>query len=444
MHSAVLFGSFYEQLKGYDVPFGGIYLLTRPMAVALKLDFVRDVLTRDFQHFSDRGIFYNEQDDPLSANLFTLTWEKWSALRAKLTPTFSSGRMKEMALLVVGVAHEMQICLREALTLSPMVEIKDLMARFTIDVIGECAFGIQCSTLRDPRSEFREMGKRIFQSNSRSRIQQLLMTAFPSIAKFLRMSPFDKEVTSFFRAVVEETMRQRDLEGPGQRHDFMDLLIKLRDGDAKLTTNEICAQAFVFFLAGFEASSNTLTFCLYELALNEDVQHRLREEIQAISSKYDNQITYEALSEMKYLDRVINETLRKYPPLGTLFRRVTETYASPGGAKLMKDMNLIIPIYAIHHDPDIYVEPQKFNPDRFGPEEVHTRHRCAFLPFGDGPRNCIGLRFGLLQTKIGLAALLGRFVFKPTSTTPRSIPFSRKSFTLTPDGGLWLNAVELV
>uniref|UniRef100_A0A1B0EY63 Cytochrome P450 n=1 Tax=Phlebotomus papatasi TaxID=29031 RepID=A0A1B0EY63_PHLPP len=135
------------------------------------------------------------------------------------------------------------------------------------------------------------------------------------------------------------------------------------------------------------------------------------------------------------------ETLRKYPPLGSLFRRVTETYKSPEGAKLTRDMNLIIPIYAIHHDPDIYEDPETFNPDRFEPEEVRQRHRCSFLPFGDGPRNCIGLRFGLLQTKIGLVALLSRFVFEASSTTPRSIRFARKSFTLTPDGGLWLNKV---
>lgn len=262
--------------------------------------------------------------------------------------------------------------------------------------------------------------------------------------------------------------------GSNERNDFMDLLMKLRDSSASLTVNEIASQALLFFSAGFETSSGTLTFCLYELAVNKDIQMRVREEIQAISSKYDNKITYDALSEMKYLDRVINgeiflcsyllnyfidtvsylcyaislfpkiETLRKYPPLGSLFRRVTETYKSPEGVKLTRDMSLIIPIYAIHHDPDIYEDPETFNPDRFEPEVARQRHRCSFLPFGDGPRNCIGLRFGLLQTKIGLVALLSRFVFEAASTTPRSIRFARKSFTLTPDGGLWLNVRELV
>lgn len=213
MHSAVLFATFYAQLKASNVSFGGIYLFTRPIALALNLDFVRDVLTRDFRHFSDRGIFYNEQDDPLSANLFTLTWDKWSLLRAKLTPTFSTGRMKEMTLLVLKVANELQFSLKESLMVSSTVEMKDLMARFTTDVIGNCAFGIECNSLRDPQSTFREMGRRIFQSNKRSRLQQLFMTAFPSMAKFLHMKVFESDITSFFQDVVEETMRQRDLEG---------------------------------------------------------------------------------------------------------------------------------------------------------------------------------------------------------------------------------------
>ncbi|XP_059612810.1 uncharacterized protein LOC132259265 [Phlebotomus argentipes] len=443
VHFSVLFATFYNQLKSSDAPFGGIYLFTRPIALALKLDFVRDVLIRDFQHFSDRGIFYNEQDDPLSANLFTLTREKWSVLRAKLTPTFTTGRMKEMAILVASVAQELQSCLRTTLVESSTVEIKDLMTRFTTDVIGSCAFGIHCNSLRDPESTFGGMAKKVVQP-ANSRLQQLFMTAFPAVARFLHMRTFDRQVTSFFRAVVEETMRQRDLGDSERRNDFIDLLMKLRDDNASLTADEIAAQALIFFSAGFETSSSTLTFCLYELAVNEAIQRRVREEIEAISSKYDNQITYESLSEMKYLDRVINETLRKYPPLASLFRRVTQTYSSPEGGELAKDMNLIIPIYAIHHDPDIYEQPEVFNPDRFEPEAVSRRHRCAFLPFGDGPRNCIGLRFGLMQTKIGLAALLRRFVFSPSATTPRSISFTRKSLTLTPDGGLWLNVVELV
>ncbi|GAB0100087.1 Cytochrome P450 [Sergentomyia squamirostris] len=443
VHSSVLFASFYEQLKVNDASFGGIYVFTRPIAVILKLDVIRDILIRDFQHFSDRGVFYNEQDDPLSANLFTLTRDKWSILRAKLTPTFTTGRMKEMAVLVVGVSQELQLALKHTLKENHSVEIKDMMARFTTDVIGNCAFGINCQSLKDPQSIFRQMGRKIFEGSTGSILKALFRAAFPTLARFLHCKAFDTEVTTFFMRVVEETLRQRELEGFEQRNDFMDLLIKMRQDGTHFTTEEMAAQAFLFFLAGFETSSSTLTFCLYELALSPVIQSRVREEIQAISYKYDNQITYECLSEMKYLDRVINETLRKYPPLAGLTRRVSETYTNAEGWKLMKDTSVFIPIYAIHHDPDIYGQPEMFNPDRFLPEEVSQRHRCAFLPFGDGPRNCIGLRFGLMQTKIGLAALLSQFFFHPTPTTPKQIQFSRKSFALTPDGGLWLNVVEL-
>lgn len=109
----------------------------------------------------------------------------------------------------------------------------------------------------------------------------------------------------------------------------------------------------------------------------------------------------------------------------------------PGG------VSVIIPVYAIHHDPEVYPDPDKFNPDRFTPEEIQKRHPTSFLPFGDGPRNCIGLRFGMMQARIGLIALLQnfRFTLDPRMSIPLKI--NKKQFIIASDEGIWLQLEKL-
>lgn len=137
--------------------------------------------------------------------------------------------------------------------------------------------------------------------------------------------------------------------------------------------------------------------------------------------------------------------MRKYPPAGSLFRAATKDYkCADTKMTIPKGMVFIIPVHGIHHDPDIYERPDEFIPERFSPEEVQKRPSCSFLPFGDGPRNCIGRRFGIMELRIGLALLLKHFQFSICDRTP-SIPMDvcPKKLILSPIGGVWLN-VETV
>lgn len=132
------------------------------------------------------------------------------------------------------------------------------------------------------------------------------------------------------------------------------------------------------------------------------------------------------------------ESLRKYPPISTLPRMVTRDYKLPkSNVLLKKDTLVMIPIYAIHHDSQYYSEPEKFDPERFSVAETNKRHPFAFLPFGEGPRNCIGLRFGMMQAKIGLATMVRNFELTSIDDQPMTI--SNKATILTIEGGLWLN-----
>lgn len=138
------------------------------------------------------------------------------------------------------------------------------------------------------------------------------------------------------------------------------------------------------------------------------------------------------------------ETLRKYPPVGVLARLTNENCSVPNySMTIEKNIRVLIPVYAIHHDAQFYPNPDVFDPDRFSSEMTRNRHPCAFLPFGDGPRNCIGLRFGMMQAKVGLATLIKSFTFTTCAKSVIPLEFSKTVNILTPKDGLWLNVKKI-
>lgn len=303
-HLQDIIKSYYQKYKG-RAPFVGFYFFQQPLAFILDLDLIKNILIKDFSNFSNRGRYYNEKDDPLSAHLFALENPKWRQLRQKITPTFTSGKMKFMYPTVLKVAEEIINVLQDMNDLS-CVDVKELFARYTTDVIGTCAFGIECNSLKDPEAQFRLMGKRAVNEMNISNIKMALATIYPNIARKLGITINTKEVSSFFINVVKETVDLREKKNI-RRNDFMDLLIELKNKEVdNITIEEVAAQAFVFFLAGFETSSSAGSFALYELALNQHIQDKARLEIDTILSKHNNVLSYECLKEMQYLDQILS------------------------------------------------------------------------------------------------------------------------------------------
>lgn len=138
------------------------------------------------------------------------------------------------------------------------------------------------------------------------------------------------------------------------------------------------------------------------------------------------------------------ETLRKYPPVPVLVRQAQEDYRVPDtDFVIQKGTSVWVPAHAIQHDPEYYPEPDKFMPERFSAEQVAERESIKWLPFGDGPRNCIGSRFGMMQTRICLSTLLDSFEFSVCEQTTVPLKFSPKGFILTAEGGVYLKLKKL-
>ncbi|KOX78738.1 Cytochrome P450 6B3 [Melipona quadrifasciata] len=207
----------------------------------------------------------------------------------------------------------------------------------------------------------------------------------------------------------------------------------------------LAAQAQLFFNAGFENSSLTISNALYELAWNPEIQEKTREEIQTVLKKYDGKITYDSIGEMKYLASVMLETLRKYPVLQWLSRIPMEPYTFSGTkVTIPKDQQVFIPIYSIQRDPEIFPNPEAFDPDRFSEENIKTRHSMSHLPFGDGPRHCSGIRLAKVQLKVAMVTILSKYKVEVCEKTRQVYkPDKRPLFLLQPADGIYLKMTKL-
>ncbi|XP_074025901.1 probable cytochrome P450 6a23 [Leptinotarsa decemlineata] len=460
--SGDLFKRFYDDLKSRKVKYGGIYAFFTPVFIPIDLDLIKSIMLKNFHHFVNRGGYVNEEADPLSGHLFSLEDEKWRNLRTKLTPTFTSGKLKMMFQTLVACTSGLEDILSEHSILQDAVDIKDVSARFTTDAIGSVAFGIDCNSLKNPDSEFRQWGKGIFEQSIIGKLRGILLMTLPN--NFLHAIGFkviNRTTSDFLMNVVRKTVEYRE-ENNVYRKDFMHLLLQLKNrskvsddanitkeedknkGSDTLTFNEVAAQCFVFFVAGFETSATTMTFALLELSLNQDIQDKLRQEINTVLKKHDMQFTYDSVMEMKYLEKVIDETLRKHSALAVLQRVCTKPYTIPGtDIVLEKGTAVNIPVLGIHRDPEYYPEPDKFDPERFNEENKARRHPFAYMPFGEGPRICIGARFGLLQTKVGIAAIIKNFKVTLNDKTKTPIRYSPSAAITGVDEEVWLNVTKI-
>ncbi len=277
----------------------------------------------------------------------------------------------------------------------------------------------------------------------------------------LKMKSVDQGVEDFILSMVKGTLDYRETNNV-VRKDFFQLMIQLRntgavqlddqwetkivnDSQKKLTINEMAAQAFIFWLAGFETSSTTMGFLLYELARNEDVQNRVQKEIDEVLAQHKGEVTFEAINEMKLLEQCVDETLRMYPPVFNIIRECTKDWKLPGTNILIeKGVSVVVPAFALQRDPKYYPNPEQFQPERFNAENSSGKSFVdrPYLPFGEGPRVCIGQRLGKMQVKVGVVLLLQNYKFNLSGNTLKPLKISPQNVLFAPVDGLQLKITK--
>uniref|UniRef100_A0A8P4G5Z6 unspecific monooxygenase n=1 Tax=Dicentrarchus labrax TaxID=13489 RepID=A0A8P4G5Z6_DICLA len=376
--------------KSVFVSIFSMYELKLPMLAVMDPEMLKTILVKEcFTYFTNR------RNLRLNGDLYDAVSiaedDQWRRIRNILSPSFTSGRIKEMFTIMKHHSHKLTTCLQSKVRNGEVVNIKDFFGPYSMDVMVSCAFSVDMDTISNPSCPLITHASKLFRFSLPLFIFQGCFPFFLPLLELLGVSFFRKTSTAFFKTVVE----------------------KMRAG--RLTDHEIVSQITMLAFAGYETSALTLVFLAYNLARNPEVMKRLQEEI---DSTFPNKgpIEYEALVQMEYLDCVLCECLRLYPPAARLERTAKETVRI-NRITIPKDMVVMVPVYALHRDPELWPEPEEFKPERFSKENKQNINPYTYLPFGFGPRNCIGMRFALVMVKLALVEVLQNYSFSVCAET---------------------------
>ncbi|KFO78913.1 Cytochrome P450 3A13, partial [Cuculus canorus] len=365
--------------------------------------------------------------------------EQWKRIRTVLSPVFTSGKLKEMLPIMKHYGEVLVKNVQKQIEKDSTVSVKDLFGSYSMDVVTSTSFGVNIDSMNNPEDPFvREMQK--FVNINFFSLLAILTFTFPFIGPLLNkmnVSFFPNDVVDFFMRSITKIKQDREKDPHKGRVDFLQLMIEAQNSPTEgskeanhpyksLTDLEILSQAFIFIFAGYETISTTLSYTAYELALHPDVQQKLLNEIDSV---FPNKapLTYEAMMKMEYLDMTVSETLRLFP-IGGRLERTCKKDVEINGVTIPKGAIVMIPSYTLHRDPKHWPNPEEFRPERFSKENKEAVDPYTYLPFGAGPRNCIGMRFALLTLKAALIVLLQHFTFHTCKET--EIPLKIFSFGL--------------
>ncbi|XP_026488120.2 cytochrome P450 9e2-like [Vanessa tameamea] len=468
----------YNTFKGER--FVGRYEFIKPMLVIRDLELVKKITIKDFEYFLDHRGFTDEKTEPLFArNLFSLKGQEWKDMRSTLSPAFTSSKIKLMVPFMEEVGKQMIRALEKKIKESPTgsidVDCKDLTTRYSNDVIASCAFGLKVDSYTEEENKFYEMGKNASTFKLRQMLLFFASSAFPVLAKRLKLTLFSNATKDFFMELVLSTMRDREARNI-VRPDMIHLLMEAKKGqlvhddkagnenlqdtgfatveessvgkkniDRAWSEMDLIAQAVLFFIAGFETISTAMSFGLHELAVHPEIQERLVQEIKENNAKNNGKLNFSSIQSMTYLDMVTSELLRLWPPAMALDRMCVKDYnlGKPNDKAtedyiIRKGELLWIPSWCFHHDPEFFPDPLKFDPERFSDENKHKINATAYMPFGLGPKNCIGSRFALCELKTLLYQVLLHIEISPSEKTLLPAKLSTESFNPRIEGGHWL------
>uniref|UniRef100_A0A2M4DPC7 Putative cytochrome n=1 Tax=Anopheles darlingi TaxID=43151 RepID=A0A2M4DPC7_ANODA len=443
-HSSHLMLDLYRKLKG-RAPFGGIFQFVVPVAFVSDPEMIQNVLVRHYRHFTDRGGYSNAKHEPLSGHMLNAEAHRWTLLRRAAIPAFSSGRLKAFYPAMVQLVDQLIEGLHKKQ--SPrgecIIECQEELGRLTTDVIASFLLGIDGKSLSQPDGGLYD------RVNGKTFLippvwKLFLMTSCRTIAQALRVKIFSHDITVLFQQMARDVIAAR-ANSNEQRKDLLQRFLQLskENGKPLLTEEEIAAEVLLFFAAGHETTSLMVSYCLDQLARNPELQERARDCALEAFAKHGD-LNYEALQDIQYIDQCLAETLRMRPPGINTIRVVTEDYQVPGSSIILrKGQNIIIPVYAIHNDPEYYPKPERYDPDRFTPEACRARIPFTYMPFGEGPKMCIAYRLAKLQMRIVLAKLLCSYRFHTCDKAAES----RQSATYTvlkSNKGLYLKMSRIV
>uniref|UniRef100_A0A671R985 Cytochrome P450 3A n=1 Tax=Sinocyclocheilus anshuiensis TaxID=1608454 RepID=A0A671R985_9TELE len=416
------FGTMLEYRKGFhqfDVEcfkkYGrvwGIYDARQPVLCIMDQSIFKTILVKEcYSLFTNRRNF--RLNGPLYDAVSIVEDDDWRRIRSVLSPSFTSGRLKEMFGIMKTHSHILVDNLGKTATRGEAVDIKEFFGAYSMDVVTSTAFSVDIDSLNNPKDPFVTNIKKMLKFDLLNPL--FLITAlFPFITPVLEKMDFaffPTSVTDFFFAALKKIKSERVASDHKKRVDFLQLMVDSQTAGKEhtekgLSDHEILSQP----PAALCPSSSTIwqTTQRTSMKLSHWDHSEEFETLPADSTVLKAPVDYEAVMNMEYLDAALNESLRLFPIVGRL-ERVCKKTVDINGLLIPKDMVVMIPTFALHRDPDYWSNPESFKPERFTKGNKESIDPYMYMPFGLGPRNCIGMRFAQVSMKLAIVEILQRF-----------------------------------
>ncbi len=406
-------GMFPKWTKKYG-PIVGFFIGGRPQVLITDFELIRHVMVKDFNIFSDRSQCIPGGVHPTAELQKMILWSSNDAfrhMRATLSPTFSSYKLNAMEPLMMRSIDKLDTELNDKAKSGDEINLRPLMTEFTFSSGVKCIFGLDLST-KHLSSDFKSFAEAARPRLDKS-ILAMAMVLFPLLdhiayplrllwERFRMYMLWSPEGVCY--NIVKKIVQTRR-EAKFESIDFLQLLmtakrvksttdmdLEMSSEDANvnvlnkdiqnenLSEEEILSNAMVFLLASYETTLVTLQFVLHNLISHQTIQDELREELRKVMDKDSKSINYSSVSKVPLLLRIINETLRIFPPAMPFTARVANEDYEYEGITIPKGATVFIGVSSIHNDPKLWPEPEKFRPERFESDF----DKLAFLPFGGG------------------------------------------------------------
>jgi cytochrome P450 len=355
--------------------------------------------------------------------------ELWSRQRRMIQPMFHRRQIKIMTAVMAAAGAQTLGIWHNNFHPGEVIDVSREMMALTLNVICKTLFSTELSHDIDAIGRAVDTAIHYVSKRMRNPFSVPAHWPTPSNRRF-------RQAMDLLDGIVYHIIDRRRTSG--ERHDdFLDLLLRARDEDsgAPMDPEQLRDEVMTMFAAGHETTANALTWCWHALAQRPDIRERLRAELKRVLG--GRTPTFDDLSRLRYTRAVLQETLRLYAPVPVLPRVVLKNtdlrgYPLPAGSKVF------VSIYNIHRHPEFWPDPELFDPQRFldgDGADSGGRHRCAYIPFGTGPRVCIGNHFALTESQLLLAQMAQHFELRPVAEQP-VIP--ELAVTYRPRGGLKL------
>lgn len=393
------FQTFYDLVVEYGDIVRLPFTPRRSMYIVSHPDHIQRVL-QDHHTNYQKAVTYDFLRPVVGDGLLTSEGEHWLRQRRLVAPMFHRERIRSFASIVSHATRTMLNEWERRAEHGESIDISAEMARLTLSIAGQVLFNRDIGRESDRIGEalrimFRDVNYRITSPIS---IPREVPTAHNRRVQ---------DAIEDLESIVEDLIQRRR----GRADDFDDLLSMLmlaedEETGEKMGDDQIRDEIMTFLIAGHETTSNALAWTFYLLSLHPENRRMLEDEIDL--NLGDEVPSFEALSELTYTDMIFNEATRLYPPAWTIEREPIDD-DEIGGYRIPSGSIVVAAPYFVHHNPDVWSNPEGFDPERFAPSADGPDHRYAHFPFGGGPRKCVGADFAVMEYKYILAMVTRRF-----------------------------------